>query len=137
MLGKACVVVVRRCVRVDVRSCVGCGICGDVSDSLRLHSRGRTMGMSRAMLVAFCNFSDAKALTICCGYVFNSIQHLFKYNVNILDAPEIEVEVPFVHTGVGYDTQLVCLVHAEPTPQVVWYKHNTQLGITEQLSQQV
>lgn len=53
------------------------------------------------------------------------------------DAPEIEVEFPFVHTGVGYDTQLVCIVHAEPTPQVVWYKHNTQLGSTEQYSQQV
>lgn len=53
------------------------------------------------------------------------------------DAPEIEVEFPFVHTGVGYDTQLVCIVHAEPTAQVVWYKHNTQMGITEQHSQQV
>lgn len=53
------------------------------------------------------------------------------------DAPEIEVERPFVHTGVGYETQLVCIVHAEPVPQVIWYKDSTQLGVTEQHSQQV
>ena len=55
----------------------------------------------------------------------------------ILDAPEIEVERPFVHTGVGYEAQLICIVHAEPLPQIVWYKDSTQLGTTEQHSQQV
>lgn len=53
------------------------------------------------------------------------------------DAPEIEVERPFVHTGVGHETQLVCIVHAEPAPHVIWYKGSTQLGVTEQHSQQV
>lgn len=53
------------------------------------------------------------------------------------DAPEIEVEHPFVHTGIGHETQLICIVHAEPSPQVIWYKDTTQLGVTEQHSQQV
>lgn len=56
---------------------------------------------------------------------------------NFTDAPEIELERPFVHTGVGFETQLICIVHAEPSPQIVWYKGSTQLGITEQHSQQV
>lgn len=54
-----------------------------------------------------------------------------------IDAPEIEVERPFVHTGVGHEAQLICVVHAEPQPHVLWYKETTQLGITEQHSQQV
>ena len=52
-------------------------------------------------------------------------------------APEIEVERPFIHTGLGYEAQLSCLVHAEPPPNVIWYKDSTQLGTTEQHSQQV
>lgn len=54
-----------------------------------------------------------------------------------IDPPEIEVERPFVHTGVGHEAQLICVVHAEPQAHVIWYKETTQLGTTEQLSQQV
>lgn len=54
-----------------------------------------------------------------------------------IDAPEIEVERPFVHTGVGHEAQLICVVHAEPQAHVIWYKETTQIGTTEQLSQQV
>uniref|UniRef100_A0A182QVL7 Ig-like domain-containing protein n=1 Tax=Anopheles farauti TaxID=69004 RepID=A0A182QVL7_9DIPT len=50
--------------------------------------------------------------------------------------PEIEVEQPIVHSGIGHEAQLVCIVHGEPTPSVVWYQDTTQLGITEQFSQQ-
>lgn len=53
------------------------------------------------------------------------------------DAPEIEVERSLIHTGVGYEAQLICIVHAEPQPHVIWYKDTTQLGTTEQHSQQV
>ncbi|XP_031625515.1 protein amalgam-like [Contarinia nasturtii] len=56
--------------------------------------------------------------------------------VNVLYAPEIEVERPFVHTGVGHEAQLICVVHAEPQAHVIWYKETTQIGTTEQLSQQ-
>lgn len=54
-----------------------------------------------------------------------------------IDPPEIEVEQPTVHSGIGHEAQLVCIVHGEPTPSVVWYQDTTQLGITEQFSQQV
>lgn len=54
-----------------------------------------------------------------------------------LDPPEIEVEQQIVHSGVGHEAQLVCIVHAEPAPNVIWYKETTQLGTTEQHSQQV
>uniref|UniRef100_A0A182JWE7 Ig-like domain-containing protein n=1 Tax=Anopheles christyi TaxID=43041 RepID=A0A182JWE7_9DIPT len=53
-----------------------------------------------------------------------------------IDPPEIEVEQPTVHSGIGHEAQLVCIVHGEPTPSVVWYQDTTQLGITEQFSQQ-
>lgn len=42
-----------------------------------------------------------------------------------------------MHTGVGHEAQLICVVHAEPQAHVIWYKETTQIGTTEQLSQQV
>ncbi|XP_065077868.1 leucine-rich repeats and immunoglobulin-like domains protein 3 [Ochlerotatus camptorhynchus] len=57
--------------------------------------------------------------------------------VNVLYPPEIEVEQQTVHSGVGHEAQLVCIVHAEPAPNVIWYKETTQLGTTEQHSQQI
>lgn len=47
------------------------------------------------------------------------------------------MERGFIHTGVGFEAQLTCVVHAEPQPHVIWYKDTTQLGTTEQHSQQV
>ncbi|XP_063695749.1 lachesin-like [Culicoides brevitarsis] len=57
-------------------------------------------------------------------------------NVIVMYPPEIEVERSLIHTGVGYEAQLICIVHAEPQPHVIWYKDTTQLGTTEQHSQQ-
>jgi hypothetical protein len=59
------------------------------------------------------------------------------FTFGFLDSPEIEVERTFIHTGVGYEAQLICIVHAEPQPNIIWYKDTTQLGTTEQHSQQV
>jgi hypothetical protein len=75
------------------------------------------------------------------------------------DPPEIEVERSLIHSGIGYEAILTCVVHAEPTPNVVWwvisfkfmytitwskiffvifrFKDTTQIGTTEQHSQQV
>lgn len=54
------------------------------------------------------------------------------YKMNLLpDPPEVETERTSVHTGIGMEAQLVCLVHAEPAPHVTWYKDTTQLGTTE------
>ncbi|XP_053675179.1 lachesin-like [Anopheles nili] len=56
--------------------------------------------------------------------------------INVMYPPEVEVEQPIVHSGLGYEAQLVCTVHGEPIPSVVWYQDATQIGITEQFSQQ-
>jgi len=34
------------------------------------------------------------------------------------DAPEIEVERPWVHSGEGFEAELVCSVHADPPAEV-------------------
>lgn len=34
------------------------------------------------------------------------------------DPPEISVERPVVHSGEGYEAQLVCIVHGESQPEV-------------------
>ena len=36
----------------------------------------------------------------------------------LADPPEIEVERSWVHSGEGYEAQLVCIVHGEPAPEV-------------------
>lgn len=38
--------------------------------------------------------------------------------LNVSDPPEIEVERSWVHSGEGYEAQLVCIVHGEPAPNV-------------------
>lgn len=38
--------------------------------------------------------------------------------MSIADGPEVETERATVHTGIGLEAQLVCIVHAEPPPQV-------------------
>ncbi|XP_021708126.1 leucine-rich repeats and immunoglobulin-like domains protein 1 [Aedes aegypti] len=50
-----------------------------------------------------------------------------EFTVNVLHSPEVEVEHPTVHSGVGYEAQLTCVVHSEPTANVVWLKEGTEL----------
>jgi len=38
--------------------------------------------------------------------------------LDVLYPPEIEVERSWVHSGEGYEAQLVCIVHGEPPPEV-------------------
>ncbi|KAI5736214.1 hypothetical protein M8J76_001087 [Diaphorina citri] len=40
----------------------------------------------------------------------------------IFNPPEIEVERSWVHSGEGYEAQLVCIVHGEPNPDMSWYQ---------------
>lgn len=46
-----------------------------------------------------------------CDYLI-SIVRLF------VDPPEIDVERSWVHSGEGYEAQLVCIVYGEPVPNV-------------------
>ncbi|KAK9752461.1 Immunoglobulin I-set domain [Popillia japonica] len=45
--------------------------------------------------------------------------------------PEISVESPIVHSGEGFEAQLVCIVHGESQPEVLWYRDTMQLDTTE------
>ncbi|GFG36897.1 hypothetical protein Cfor_08702, partial [Coptotermes formosanus] len=47
------------------------------------------------------------------------------------DAPEIEVERGWVHSGEGNEAQLACIVHAEPPAEVLWYRDTMRLDTTE------
>lgn len=42
--------------------------------------------------------------------------------LEVLYPPEIEVERSWVHSGEGYEAQLVCIVHGEPNPDMSWYQ---------------
>lgn len=57
--------------------------------------------------------------------------------VKVLFGPEVEPERGTVHTGIGLEAQLVCIVYAEPAPQVLWFKNTAQLATTEHYSAQV
>ncbi|XP_018898204.1 lachesin isoform X2 [Bemisia tabaci] len=54
-----------------------------------------------------------------------------EYKVKVLYPPEIEVEKSWVHSGEGYEALLVCIVHAEPLAEVVWYKGTLRLEPNE------
>lgn len=51
--------------------------------------------------------------------------------LHVLYPPEISVERPVVHSAEGYEAQLVCIVHGESQPEVLWYRDTMQLDTTE------
>ncbi|XP_060520737.1 limbic system-associated membrane protein-like isoform X2 [Cylas formicarius] len=51
--------------------------------------------------------------------------------LHVLYPPEITVERPVVYSGEGLEAQLVCLVHGESQPEVLWYRDTMQLDTTE------
>lgn len=51
--------------------------------------------------------------------------------LHVLYPPEILVERSIVHTGEGHEAQLVCIVHGENQPEVLWYRDTMQLDTTE------
>uniref|UniRef100_A0A1B6CBY1 Ig-like domain-containing protein n=2 Tax=Clastoptera arizonana TaxID=38151 RepID=A0A1B6CBY1_9HEMI len=52
-------------------------------------------------------------------------------NVHVKYPPEIEVERSWVHSGEGYEAQLVCIVYADPTADVHWYRDTLRLDATD------
>ncbi|KAK6622726.1 hypothetical protein RUM43_008569 [Polyplax serrata] len=57
--------------------------------------------------------------------------------VRTRDPPEIEVERSWVHSGEGFEAQLVCIVHSEPPADVLWYRDTLRLDTTERRSMEV
>ncbi|XP_076375756.1 opioid-binding protein/cell adhesion molecule homolog [Megalopta genalis] len=42
-------------------------------------------------------------------------------------APEIEDKKESVHTGLGVESELMCVIHAHPSPRVHWYKDQKEV----------
>ncbi|XP_075147944.1 uncharacterized protein LOC142221942 [Haematobia irritans] len=51
--------------------------------------------------------------------------------LHVLYPPEINVERPVVFSGEGHEAMLVCIVHGETQPEVIWFKDTMQLDTTE------
>ncbi|XP_071447644.1 lachesin-like isoform X2 [Hetaerina americana] len=51
--------------------------------------------------------------------------------LDVLYPPEIEVERSWVHSGEGFEAQLVCIVHGEPPPETKWYQDSFAVEATE------
>ncbi|KAL1124726.1 hypothetical protein AAG570_001349, partial [Ranatra chinensis] len=46
-------------------------------------------------------------------------------------APEVIVEEPWVHSGIGQHAVLSCIVYAEPPAEVRWYRSPLRLDVTD------
>ncbi|XP_065202964.1 lachesin-like isoform X2 [Planococcus citri] len=51
--------------------------------------------------------------------------------LDVLYPPEIDVERNWIHSGEGFEAQLVCIVHGEPLPEVLWYQDSFLLDPTD------
>ncbi|XP_002042971.2 leucine-rich repeats and immunoglobulin-like domains protein 1 isoform X1 [Drosophila sechellia] len=51
--------------------------------------------------------------------------------LHVLFSPEISVERSVVFSGEGHEATLVCIVHGETQPEVIWFKDTMQLDTTE------
>ncbi|XP_031632888.1 limbic system-associated membrane protein isoform X2 [Contarinia nasturtii] len=51
--------------------------------------------------------------------------------LHVLYPPEITVETPVVFSGEDQEALLVCIVHGEAQPDVIWFKETMQLDTTE------
>ena len=49
--------------------------------------------------------------------------------LHVLYAPHVHAVHPVVEGGAGYKVVMVCIVHAEPAADIVWYKNNMQLDM--------
>ena len=55
-----------------------------------------------------------RPLMLCLSKI-SLLLHIFRF---ITDEPEIDVEAEKVHSGVGKEAHLTCIVHGEPRPSV-------------------
>ncbi|CAO1426341.1 unnamed protein product [Diamesa serratosioi] len=54
--------------------------------------------------------------------------------LTVLSPPEITVEKAWVHAGEGHEAQLVCIVHGEANPELMWYQDSFLLDPTDRRS---
>lgn len=70
--------------------------------------------------------------------LINNVMHVppyatFQLIVNY--APEIKVEREIVHTGIGGESEMTCIVHAHPQANVYWYKNQKEVPKKGKFSQ--
>ncbi|XP_055699736.1 protein amalgam isoform X1 [Phlebotomus papatasi] len=51
--------------------------------------------------------------------------------LDVLYPPDIAVEKSWVHSGEGFEAQLVCIVHADPQPTVSWFQNSFPIQPTD------
>ncbi|XP_037028258.1 protein amalgam [Bradysia coprophila] len=51
--------------------------------------------------------------------------------LDVLYPPDISVEKSWIHSGEGFEAQLVCIVHADPSPTVSWLQNSFPLQPTD------
>ncbi|CAG9807706.1 unnamed protein product [Chironomus riparius] len=51
--------------------------------------------------------------------------------LTVLSPPELETERAWVHAGEGHEAQLVCIVHGEANPELMWYQDSFLLDPTD------
>ncbi|XP_055696900.1 limbic system-associated membrane protein-like isoform X1 [Phlebotomus papatasi] len=54
-------------------------------------------------------------------------------NLHVLYPPEISVERQVVFSGEGQEAALVCIVHGEAQPEVMWFKDTMQIDQTDRM----
>eukprot|EP00095_Tigriopus_kingsejongensis_P003963 maker-scaffold79_size400133-snap-gene-3.18 protein:Tk03963 transcript:maker-scaffold79_size400133-snap-gene-3.18-mRNA-1 annotation:"neural cell adhesion molecule 1 isoform x1" len=42
--------------------------------------------------------------------------------LDVQHPPEIDQDETFIHTGEGYETEIVCVIHSSPKAEVTWFK---------------
>ncbi|XP_044743903.1 lachesin-like [Chrysoperla carnea] len=57
--------------------------------------------------------------------------------IHVLYPPEINVERSWVHSGEGFNAQLVCVVYGDPPPEVAWYQDSFPLDMNERRTMDV
>ena len=74
-----------------------------------------------------------RPLMLCLSKI-SLLLHIFRF---ITDEPEIDVEAEKVHSGVGKEAHLTCIVHGEPRPSVSTAAHRYILEISPWAGQSV
>lgn len=77
-------------------------------------------------------------VSVICKRFINGLGKGIIFNVSFsrADPPEVELERRMVHTGIGFEVQLICVIHAEPPANIHWFFGTAQLATTERHSQQ-
>lgn len=55
--------------------------------------------------------------------------------LSVMYPPEVQVQQEWIHSGEGYQAEIVCLIQGEPKPQVEWFQGTTKLDVANSRGQ--